>query len=247
MIELSPLDVRKKKEDFDRSFRGYDDGQVDSFLDVVADRLEGLVSEQRRLRDRVSSLEEKLSDFRERERALNEALLAAQELREEARSQAERDAELRVREAESRAEDIIGEAHQRAREARNEIQQLRRKREQLLHSLRAVLRRFREELEAEEARMEEEGEPGDERAGVDGPAAAAAGRPETSRGDEGPDAEPRAPAGSDLAAQGDADGAGDELDEDELSLLPEDEPDEEGGRAPAAGRDRDAGREGGGG
>lgn len=162
-MELSPLDVRKKKEDFDRVLRGYDAGQVESFLDLVAERLEELVSERRRLRDRVSTLEEQLADFRERERALNDALLSAQELREEARSQAEREADLRRQEAESRAEEIVREAREEAEEVRRELERLRVKREQLLRSLRGTLRRFQDELEVEETRLtgDEAPPPGD--------------------------------------------------------------------------------------
>ena len=40
MIDLTPLEVRKKKGDFRRGLRGYDPPQVDDFLDIVADRLE---------------------------------------------------------------------------------------------------------------------------------------------------------------------------------------------------------------
>ena len=45
MIDLTPLDVRKKKGDFRRGLRGYEPQQVDDFLDVVADRLDALVRE----------------------------------------------------------------------------------------------------------------------------------------------------------------------------------------------------------
>lgn len=157
MMDLSPLDVRKKKEDFDRALRGYDASQVESFLDVVAERLEELVSERRRLRDRVSTLEEQLSDYRERERALNDALLSAQELREDARSQAEREVELRRQEAEARAEEIVRDARERAGEVRRDLERLRLKREQLLRSIRGTLRRFQDELDVEETRHAGEG------------------------------------------------------------------------------------------
>ena len=36
MIDLTPLDVRKKKGDFTRTLRGYDTPTVDQFLDLVA-------------------------------------------------------------------------------------------------------------------------------------------------------------------------------------------------------------------
>lgn len=183
MIELSPLDVRKKKDDFARSLRGYDADQVDSFLDVVAERLEKLVREERSLRERVASLEEELQRYREREKALNDALLAAQELREEARTQAEREAELRIEEAEARAEKIVDSAREEAREAERRLEDLRRRRDAFLRSFRGTLERFLDEVEVEEARLEDGGRAEDM---LDVPAAA----PELDASDGGEQTEP---------------------------------------------------------
>jgi DivIVA domain-containing protein len=155
VIELSPLDVRKKKDDFARALRGYEPDQVDSFLDVVADRLEQLVRDERGLRERVGTLEEELERFREREKALNDALLAAQELREEARTQAEREAELRIKEAESQAEKIVDSAREEAREAQRRLDDLRRRRDAFLRSFRSTLERFLDEIDAEESRLDD--------------------------------------------------------------------------------------------
>ena len=158
MIDLTPLDVRKKKEDFKRAVRGYDMNQVGSFLDLAADRLEQLVGEERRLADRLSSLEEQLARYQERERALNEALLAAQELREEARSQAERDASLRLREAETHAEAILLDADQAIRHSQRRLEDLQARRGHLLRSYRNLIDRFGEFIDLEEARIDAEPE-----------------------------------------------------------------------------------------
>ena len=156
MIDLTPLDVRKKKEDFRRAVRGYDPDQVGSFLDLVADRMEELVREHRSLSERVESLRERLSSYQEREKALNEALLAAQELREEARSQAERDAAVRMREAETHAEAILLEADQAIRHSQRRLDDIRARRSQLLRALRGVSERLMEFLEVEEAKVDAE-------------------------------------------------------------------------------------------
>mgnify|MGYP001546820754 CR=1 FL=1 len=63
MIDLTPLDVRKKKDDFRRAVRGYDPAQVDGFLDLVADRLEDLVGRELRLREQSDLLKEQLAAF----------------------------------------------------------------------------------------------------------------------------------------------------------------------------------------
>lgn len=190
MIDLTPLDVRKKKQDFKRSVRGYDAVQVDSFLELVADRLEQIVREHGSLTDRVANMQRQLDTYQDREKALNEALLAAQELREEARSQSERDAQVRLREAETHAEAILLDADQAIRHSQRRLEDLRARRRHFLKSLRSVMERFEDYLELEETRLESEPEDlGDlierletdlgERAAGDG---ARARRPSASRG-----------------------------------------------------------------
>ena len=158
MIDLTPLDVRKKRDDFKRTVRGYDPAQVDAFLEVVSDRLEQLVREHGSLSDQVAHMQRQLDTYQERERALNDALLAAQELREEARSQAERDAAVRLREAETHAEAILLDADQAIRHSGRRLEDLRARRRQFLKSLRSVMERFEDYLELEETRLESEPE-----------------------------------------------------------------------------------------
>ena len=158
MIDLTPLDVRKKRDDFKRVVRGYDSVQVDAFLDVVADRLEQLVREHGSLSDQVAQMQRQLETYQERERALNEALLAAQELRGEARSQAERDAAVRLREAETHAEAILLDADQAIRHSQRRLEDLRARRRHFLKSLRSLMERFEDYVELEETRLEAEPE-----------------------------------------------------------------------------------------
>ncbi|MDH3733556.1 MAG: DivIVA domain-containing protein [Gemmatimonadota bacterium] len=158
MIDLTPLDVRKKRDDFKRSVRGYDPVQVDAFLELVSDRLEQLVREHGTLTDQVAHMQKQLDTYQERERALNDALLAAQELREEARSQSERDAAVRLREAETHAEAILLDADQAIRHSGRRLDDLRARRRQFLKSLRSVMERFEDYLELEETRLESEPE-----------------------------------------------------------------------------------------
>ncbi len=158
MIDLTPLDVRKKRGDFKRTVRGYDAAQVDAFLEVVSDRLEQLVREHGTLSDQTGHMQKQLETYQERERALNEALLAAQELREEARSQSERDAAVRLREAETHAEAILLDADQAIRHSGRRLDDLRARRRHFLKSLRSVMDRFQEYLELEETRLESEPE-----------------------------------------------------------------------------------------
>lgn len=152
MIDLTPLDVRKKKGDFRRTVRGYDPELVNDFLDMVAERLEELVKQNVALTDRAEHLQEQVASYREREKALNEALVTAQQLRSEAQAQADRETELMRREARGQAERIIEEGQRSYREIARDIEALHARRRQFVRAFRNLLDQYLSELEVEEAR-----------------------------------------------------------------------------------------------
>lgn len=155
MIDLTPVEIRKKSDDFDRGFRGFEPGQVEGFLEMVADRLDELQKRNRDLEREVEHLREELEGFEEREEALNEAVLTAQQLREESRAQAEREARLTVREAEAEAEAIRREAERELADARDKLDELRSRRAHFLRSFRALLEGYLAEVEVEQERLRE--------------------------------------------------------------------------------------------
>jgi cell division initiation protein len=107
-FHLTPLDVRS--QEFARAFRGYDPAQVDEFKLAISEELERLLRERAQHEERLQNAQEQLRAFRDRERAMNEALVAAQQLRVDSREQAEREAELVLREARAEAERILERA-----------------------------------------------------------------------------------------------------------------------------------------
>jgi DivIVA domain-containing protein len=109
-FHLTPLDVRS--QEFARALRGYDRNQVNEFKLAVSDELERLLRDRAQHEERLRSAQEQLRGFRDRERAMNEALVAAQQLRVDSKAQAEREAELLLREAKAEAGRIIERAHQ---------------------------------------------------------------------------------------------------------------------------------------
>src|SRR5947199_9123685 len=91
-FHLTPLDVRK--QEFRKSLRGYEPIGVEDFRMRVADALERVIRDRSVLEERVAALTEQLRAFREREKAMNEALVAAQQLRADTRAAAGRDAQV---------------------------------------------------------------------------------------------------------------------------------------------------------
>lgn len=153
MIDLTPLDVRKKRGDFRKAMRGYDPADVDPFLELAADRLEELVKSNRDLNEEVERLRRQVEAREGRERAVQEALVSAQELRREIQEHARKEAELLLREAESEAEDRRHTAEagiQRLEEkARRTMEQLRDEIQEMGRARTRFLRQFRRFLENE--------------------------------------------------------------------------------------------------
>ncbi len=141
MIDLTPLDVRKKKGDFRRGMRGYDPEEVNAFLDLVVDRLEELVRENVSLKSQAADLHERVQALGSRERAVNEALVTAQELRAEIKEEAKRQADQLRKEAES-------DAAMRLQEAEAEIRKMRTQAESDIEKAAKVAEKRMEELTA---------------------------------------------------------------------------------------------------
>jgi DivIVA domain-containing protein len=153
MIDLTPLDVRNKRGDFKKLMRGYDPQEVDVFLELVAERLEMLTRENISLRERTQTLQQQVTSQLDRERAVQEALVTAQELRADIRGQAQRAAENVLKEAETEGRRLVAEAEA---EARTRLRSSERRLEQISDALEEIERRrlrflkeFRQLLERE--------------------------------------------------------------------------------------------------
>jgi len=145
-FNLTPLDVRK--QEFRKSLRGYDTLSVEDFQMRVADALERAMRERQVLEERVSALTEQLRVFREREKAMNEALVAAQQLRQDSRAAAEREGQVIVREAEAEAKRLLDEARSAENVVQRKMAETERQFQQYMGGFRALLERQRAELRA---------------------------------------------------------------------------------------------------
>lgn len=149
MIDLTPLDVRKKRGDFGKGLRGYDPQEVDTFLELVAERMEVLVQENVAFRGRVGELEETVVAQQGREQAIQDALVTAQELRQDVKKQARREASFLEREAQDKIDLMIGESEKLLSEHRAALQELERQRERFLKAFRSLLERELDTVEVE--------------------------------------------------------------------------------------------------
>jgi DivIVA domain-containing protein len=148
-FHLTPLDVRRY--DFGKSFRGYAPERVEQFREQVATELERLTRLIQDLEGRARSFQEQLRSFRERDNALNDALVSAQQLRTDIREQTEREAQLIIREARSAAEREAEAARSDLRRIEEALVSMERSRRAFLAQLRVICERQLAEIAAAEA------------------------------------------------------------------------------------------------
>jgi DivIVA domain-containing protein len=147
-FHLTPLDIRRY--DFGSALRGYDKARVDEFRDQVAAEVEYLLKQCQELENKAKGFHEQLRAFRERDKALNEALISAQQLRGDIREQAEKEAQLVLREAKAEGEKIIDAARAEIRNVQAELEALVRTRRAFLVQLRMTVQRQLAEIDAAE-------------------------------------------------------------------------------------------------
>lgn len=147
-FHLTSLDVRRF--DFGRSLRGYNPEKVEQFREQIAQEMDRLGRINEDLDTKARSFHEQLRAFRERDKALNEALVSAQQLRAEVHNQAEREAQLLVKEARAEGDRLIEAARAEVRRMEQELDALDRSRRTYLAQMRTLLARQLSEVEASE-------------------------------------------------------------------------------------------------
>ena len=158
MTDLTPRDVRQKNREFRRVLWGYDQKLVDAFLEVVAQRLGALIKQNIASTERADTMQKQIAAFRERETAINEAMVAAVQLQADARTRVEHEAELMRTKAQGEAERILGEGQRTARNLTREIEGLTMQRSEFVKAFRSLLEQYLAEVEEEEGRVTEAAE-----------------------------------------------------------------------------------------
>lgn len=123
-LSLTPLDIHNKE--FNKGFRGYDEDEVNEFLDQVIKDYEMVIREKKELEEKVTEVNEKLSHFTNIEKTLNQSILIAQETAEEVKRNAQKEAKLIIKEAEKNADRIINESLAKSRKISMEIEELKK-------------------------------------------------------------------------------------------------------------------------
>ena len=106
-MELTAREIHEKQ--FHDAWRGYNQAEVDDFLDRVAEALDRLHRENTDLKQRITELDQAVAASRDTEEMLKKTLVTAQRAAEEA-----------IANAKTKAEEIITQAEERVRRTETE-------------------------------------------------------------------------------------------------------------------------------
>ncbi|MBI5666188.1 MAG: DivIVA domain-containing protein [Nitrospirae bacterium] len=132
-MRITPLDIQQKQ--FATRFRGFDMEEVDSFLELIREEMEELLRENANLREEARRFEKQLKEYKNIEVTLRDTLVKTQEMVEEYKSTAIKDAELIKKEAELKADEIVKGAQERVVKIHEDITDLK-----------GIRRHFKEEV-----------------------------------------------------------------------------------------------------
>ena len=132
-MRITPLDIQQKN--FPMKFRGFDVEEVYAFLEVIREEMEELLRENANLKENVQRSDNNIREYKDMEATLRETLVTAQQMVEDYKSNARKEAELLIKEAELKADSLIKEAQEKVIKIHEDIVDLK-----------GVRRHFKEEL-----------------------------------------------------------------------------------------------------
>lgn len=143
-MRLSPIDVKKQK--FKKSFKGYDVGEVEAYLDTVANQLEMLYRDNEELRMRITAIEQErdglsneIQVYRDNEKTFQKAIVKSQDMSEDILDNAKKRAELIIKEAEILSSKTRIGVQEEFMNLRQELDDLRNKNEAIIDDIKNYL------------------------------------------------------------------------------------------------------------
>ncbi len=121
---LTPMDIRNKE--FKKGFRGYNEDEVDIFMDKIVSDFEKIYKENIELKDKVSIFNDRLDSYSEMEKTLQSTLIVAQRTSEDVVANARKEADLIIKEAEEKRKSIMEQANEDVIDLNKDIEELKK-------------------------------------------------------------------------------------------------------------------------
>jgi len=151
-MKVTPLDIQQKR--FHIAFRGYERTEVEAFLDVVREEMEGLVREVTELREFRDTYDERMRDYRDREDTLKSTMITTHRLAEDVKENARKESQLMLKDAEIKYQQLLDRGREEKIRLESEIIDLRRQKHHFLQDLKKTIQMHLEMIHFEEAGSE---------------------------------------------------------------------------------------------
>jgi cell division initiation protein len=135
--------------------RGFDVEEVYAFLEVIREEMEDLLRENANLKENVQRLDNQMKEYRDMETTLRETLLTAQQMVEDYKMNARKEAELVVKEAELRSDTLLKEAQEKVIKIHEDIVDLKGIRRHFKEEVKRLVESHLRMLEFDKERGEE--------------------------------------------------------------------------------------------
>lgn len=153
-MRISPLDIQQKQ--FPIKFRGFDVEEVYAFLELIREEMEELLRENAGLKEQLHRSENQLKEYGEMENTLRETLMTAQQMVEDYKVNARKEAELIIREAELKADEVLKEAQEKIVKIHEDVVDLKGIRRHFKEELRRLIEGHLQMLEFDKEREGEQ-------------------------------------------------------------------------------------------
>lgn len=147
-MNITPLDIQQKR--FHMGFRGYERGEVETFLDLVREEMELLLREVTELREFRQTYEDRLRELHENEETVKNTMIMTQKMAEDLKENARKEAMLLLKDAELRGQQTTVNAHQEKARIEAELLELRRRKHHFLQDVKKVIQMHLEMVNFEE-------------------------------------------------------------------------------------------------
>jgi len=155
-MRITPLDIQQKQ--FPMKLRGFDVEEVYAFLEVIREEMEDLLRENANLKESIQRLDNQMKEYRDMETTLRETLLTAQQMVEDYKMNARKEAELVVKEAELRSDTLLKEAQEKVIKIHEDIVDLKGIRRHFKEEVKRLVESHLRMLEFDKERGEEDKE-----------------------------------------------------------------------------------------
>jgi cell division initiation protein len=136
-MKITPLDIRK--QEFRKTFKGYDKNEVDIFLEMLAKEIENIIRDNKSMADQLKELDSKIEDYKRMETTLQNTLTSTQKTTDEIRRNARKEAEMILQKAKLQASEIIENAAAKVKDLQSQISALRNQKNGFIIQLRSFL------------------------------------------------------------------------------------------------------------